>query len=369
MKLITLALALIGLAGCGRPEAENAEPQPPAHTGRAQAANDYIQAWTDLGRFSGVVLIARDGKILLHKAYGKADYGANVANTLDTQFRIGSLTKGFTAMVVLQLEQQGLLSTKSALSTYLPDYPHGNEITLEMLLDHRSGIVDHTTLPDFQTTRRVKECSLEDTIRTFKNRPLEFSPGTKFKYSSSGYILLGYIIEKVTKKPYAEVVQNQILGPLGMSHTGFEYYQHKPQGMALGYKIDKGAIIRANERVMQNAHASGALYSTARDLYTWDRAFYSEKLVNKAALARILNPTHPEYGYGWATTRVLGKKVLAHSGETEGFLSCIMRFVDDDACIIVLSNFENCPMNRLVPDLAAILFDQPYKLPAGRERK
>jgi len=358
-----IAVAVLHFRKSSKPAPGDTPAAAVATSGLAQAADDYMQAWTDLNMFSGVVLLARDGKILFHKAYGKADHSADIANTLDTKFRIGSLTKAFTAMAVLQLEQRGSLSVKSTLSTYVPDYPRGNEITLEMLLNHRSGIVDHTTLPDFLTTRRTNVCPLEETIRTFKHRPWEFSPGTRFKYSSSGYILLGYIIEKVTQKPYAEIVDSQILEPLGMSQTGFEYHQRKPEGMALGYRLENSRVARANDRVMQNAHASGALFSTAHDLYLWDRALYKDKLANKAVLAKILNPPHPEYSYGWAVTRTFDKKVLAHSGETEGFLACIMRFVDDDACLIVLSNFEHCPIGRIVQDLAAILFGQPYDLP------
>jgi CubicO group peptidase (beta-lactamase class C family) len=334
-----------------------------AATEPKEAIHTYLKAWTKLDLFSGVVLVAKDGEILLHKAYGKADFNKNLDNTCNTRFRIGSLTKAFTAMLVLQLEQQNLLTVTAPLDTFLPDYPRGDEITLEMLLHHRSGIVDHTSLSDYQTLRRTNLCPLEKTINTFKRLPLEFSPGTQFKYSNSNYILLGFIIEKVTQKPYADVLQSQILEPLGMERTGFEYHQHALQDMALGHKLEDNKIIKAEDRVMQNAHASGAIYSTARDLYTWDRALYTDKLVKKASLEKILDPRHDKYAYGWAKTLIFDKKVLAHTGETEGFKASIRRFIDDDTCIIVLSNFEHCPIDRISEDLAAIMFGQPYQLP------
>ena len=172
-----------------------------ASTQSGQTMDSYMQAWTDMNMFSGTVLVAKDGNIILHKAFGKSNIDRNIDNTCDTRFRIGSLTKAFTAIVVLQLEQQGKLSTKDRLSKYIPDHTQADDITLDMLLNHRSGIVDHTTLPDFQTHRRMDVCPLEETIAAFKNLPLEFEPGTRFKYSNSNYILLGFIIEKVTGRP------------------------------------------------------------------------------------------------------------------------------------------------------------------------
>lgn len=334
-----------------------------ASTVLQQKMDNYIEAWTAEDLFSGAVLIAKDGEIFFQKAYGKADYDKDILSACETRFRIGSLTKAFTAMAVLQLEQEGSLRINESLETYLPDYPRGNEITLEMLLNHRSGIVDHTTLSDFNTRRRTEPCSLEETIATFKDLPLEFAPGGKFKYSNSNYILLGFIIEKVTHKPYSEIVKNQILEPLGMDRSGFEYYQREIGDMATGHKLKGNNIVSAKNRIMQNAHASGALYSTIGDLYLWDRAFYADKLINKASVNKFLMSGPEQYSYGWGKTRIFNKDVLAHMGETEGFMANIVRFINDDVCVIILSNFEHCPITRMSLELAAILFGQPYRLP------
>ncbi len=328
-----------------------------------QKMDTYLQAWTAEDMFSGTVLVAKDGEIIFQKAYGKADYDKDIANTCDTKFRIASLTKTFTAMAVLQLEQKGLLSVKDSLKKFLPDYPRGNEITLDMLLNHRSGIVDHTTLGDFNTRRRTEPCPLEETIKTFKNLPLEFPPGTKFEYSNSNYILLGFIIEKVTQKPYAEIIKDQILEPLGMVNSGFEYYQRQIENMAAGHKLKGNNIVPAENRIMQNAHASGAIYSTVGDLFKWDRALYTDKLINKTPVNKFLMSGPEQYSYGWGKTRIFDKDVLAHMGETEGFRPNIVRYINDDACVIVLSNFEHCPVTRISEDLAAILFGLPYRMP------
>jgi len=323
----------------------------------------YMQAWAEQDLFSGTVLVARDSNIVFHRAYGPADANAGIANTCATRFRIGSLTKAFTAMAVLQLEQAGRLHADAALSTFIPDFPRGDEISLRMLLNHRSGIVDHTTLPDFQDRRRTDPVSLSETIATFKDLPLKFAPGSQFDYSNSNYILLGYIIEQIAQQPYGDVIQQKILAPLGMEQSGFMYYQVAIPQMARGYRLEQDRIVPALDRVMQNAHASGALYATAADLYAWDQALYTDTLLDRVRLEKINHPDNDSYTCGWAVTHLFDRQILAHMGDTEGFKSFIYRFVDDQACIILLSNFEHCPITRIAEDLAAILFDQPYQLP------
>jgi CubicO group peptidase (beta-lactamase class C family) len=329
----------------------------------AEKLDAYLQAWVDQDMFSGVVFVAQQGQVLLHRAYGQADRDRNVANTLNTRFRIGSLTKSFTGFIVLRLEEQGYWSLNDPLINYLPDYPLGERITLDMLLNHRSGIVDHTTLPDFQTVRRVQVCPLEKTIAAFKNLPLDFDPGAKFKYSSSNYILLGYLIEKVTGKTFAEVLRQEVLKPLDISDTGFLHYQDPPEGLARGYRRKDRRIIPARSRVMQNAHGSGALYSTTSDLYTWCRAFSADRPLDEFIRDRISDCPHREYAYGWAKAHFFGKLAWAHGGDTEGFKSWIMRFPQESVTVIVLSNFEHCMEDRIGVDLAAIVLGESYRFP------
>jgi len=335
-----------------------------AATTPEQQMDAYIQAWQQQNMFSGTVLVAQNDTIVFQNAYGKADIEKDILNTLDTRFRIGSLTKAFTALLVLQLDKQGQLHTHDPLSRWVPEQTRADEITLEMLLHHRSGIPDHTELPDFQTRRRTQLCPPAQTIKTFQSLPLESSPGSRFKYSSSNYILLGYIIEKTTQKPYADILQENILAPAGLAQTGFELYQQPPDNMAVGYRNVNGKILPANNRIMQNAHASGGLYSTVKDLYRWNKVLDPNNgIFDKDVLLKMQNPPYPEYGYGWAGTSILDKKAWAHSGQTEGFMSFIIRFIEDNACVIVLSNLEQAPVDRISIDLAAILFDKPYNMP------
>jgi len=325
--------------------------------------DEYIRAYEEINWFSGAILVAKDNKVIFKKAYGKADYGNNIPNTLKTKFRICSLTKPFTAMAIMQLEEKGLLSLNDTLSKYIPDYPAGDKITIYHLLTHTSGIVNHTELPGFLTDRRLKPCSVNETINTFKNKPLEFNPGEKFEYSNSNYILLGLIIEKVSGVPYGDFIRDNIFKPLEMHNSGFEYHGQEIENFAKGYVLANGNITDAEFRVMSNAHASGALYSTVEDLYRWDRALYTEKLIDKSKLNDMFKPHKGKYGYGWGIDEIFNKKISAHGGEIEGFETYMTRFVDDDVCIITLSNFEHAPIGKINIELAAILFGEKYELP------
>lgn len=313
----------------------------------------YIDALVKKNLFSGSVLISHNDKIILKKGYGKAIYEFDVNNNSKTKFRIGSLTKQFTAMSILILAERNQLNVNDKISKFLPDYPDGDKIKIVHLLTHTSGIPDHTELPDFNKGRRVYQQELIQTINAFKNLPLEFSPGEKFKYSNSGYILLGYIIEKVSGISYQNFVENNIFKPLKMDNSGFEESDKVIKFKANGYNLIDGKIVKAAYRNISNAHASGALYSTIEDLYLWDRALYSESLISFNSLKKMFTPYKKHYGYGWGIVKVFGHKMVGHNGETEGFSANISRFVDDDLCIIVLSNLETASVGKIALDLTA----------------
>jgi CubicO group peptidase (beta-lactamase class C family) len=270
-------------------------------------------------------------------------------------------------MAVMMLEEKKQLTVHDKLSRYIPDYPEGDRIEILHLLTHTSGIPDHTELADFDRERRVFPYDVAQTIDTFKNKPLEFSPGEKFKYSNSGYILLGYIIEKVAQMPYGEFIEQKILRPLSMKDSGFENTNEIIKHCAYGYSLKSNEVIKAKYRDISNAHASGALYSTVEDLYLWDRALYTERLIGKNALERMFTPFKDHYGYGWGVVDIFNRKMVAHNGETEGFRANISRFVDDEVCIIVMSNMEHTPIGRISIDLAAIVFGEEYSIPEVRQ--
>jgi len=329
--------------------------------------DQYINAYVKMNQFSGSILIAQNEKIIINKGYGMANWEYDIPNSPETKFRIASLTKQFTAMAILMLEEKGLLDLNDPLTKYIPDYPSGDKIKILHLLTHTSGIPDHTEFPDFNKERRVYQYDIIKTIETFKNKPLEFLPGEKFKYSNSGYILLGYIIEKITNMSYEQYIDNNIFKPLNMTHSGFEHPDKIIKNHAVGYKIENNEIRKAKYRNISNAHASGALYSTTEDLYLWDRALYTEKLIKKSSLEKMFTPFKDHYGYGWGIVDVFNRKMVGHNGETEGFRTNISRFINDDACIIILSNLEQTPVGKISIDLAAILFGEEYEIPKIRE--
>lgn len=325
--------------------------------------DEYIDAHMQMNQFSGSILIAKKDQIIVNKGYGFANYSFEIKNTPETKFRIGSLSKGFTAVAILQLEEKGLLSIDDKLKKYIPDYPRGNEITIKNLLTHTSGIPNHTEFDDFNKERRVYEYSILETIEVFKNKALEFNPGEKFEYSNSNYILLGLVIEQVSKLSYSEFIAQNIFKPLKMDNSGFENPKKIIKNFAQGYCIKDNEIEKAKFRNMSNAHASGALYSTIEDLYKWDRALYSEELISNESKEKMFTEFKSNYGFGWGIVNVFDHKMIAHSGEIDGFTSNISRFINDDISIIILSNFEQTPINRINIDLISIVFDKKYTVP------
>jgi len=337
--------------------------------------DEYISAYLKIGNFGGSILIAKDGRILLSKGYGMADLEHDVPNTPQTIFRLGSVTKQFTSMAMMQLQEKQLLNVDDPIAKYLPTYPNGEEITIHHLLTHTSGIPDFGDFPDLQKTIMIPS-PVEKTIERFKDKPLEFTPGEKFKYSNSGYILLGYIIEKVSGTSYEEFLEENIFQPLNMMSSGYDHHHTLLKHRASGYSIGGGGLTNAAYIDMSIPHAAGALYSTVEDLYLWDRALYTEKLVKKSSLDRIFTPfveaesgtIKAHYAYGWNVLSLFDRKVITHGGGIDGFRTNIARYVDDDVCIVVLSNIETAPVEKISMDLAAIVFGEEYEVPKAKER-
>lgn len=328
-----------------------------------EKVDDYIDAHVKMNQFSGSILIARNGHVLMSKGYGYANYAFDIENTPQTKFRMGSLTKGFTAVAIMQLVEEDKLKLDDKLIKFIADYPRGDEITIKHLLTMTSGIPNHTEFKDFEKERRVFDYNTSQTIKTFKNKPLEFTPGERFNYSNSNYILLGFIIEQASNMKYAEYIEQNIFIPLKMENSGFEQPEDVINNMAQGYCFRSNQIENAKFRDMSNAHASGALYSTIEDLYKWDRALYTEKLINKESLKTMFTPFENQYAFGWGVVDIFNRQMIAHSGEIDGFTSNISRFADEDICVIILSNFEHSPINRINKDLLAIIFNKEYQIP------
>ncbi len=324
--------------------------------------DDYLNAHLQNRSFMGSVLLARGGRILVSKGYGMANLEHDVLNTPQTKFRLGSITKQFTSMSIMQLQIKGLLNVDNTFDNYLPDYKSGDEFTIHHLLTHTSGVISFTGFPDYRKNM-ILPLKLEEIIAKFKDRPLEFEPGSQFKYSNSGYILLGYVIEKVSGLSYADYAKENIFDPLGMSDTGYDSHRAVLKNRATGYIAYKERYINSDYIDMKIPHAAGALYSTVEDLFKWDRALYTEKLIDASSREKMFTPFLNGYGYAWGIGTIFELKRISHNGGINGFVTHIGRFPEEDACVIILSNQANAKMRDIVKDVTAILFDQPYELP------
>ena len=314
--------------------------------------------------FSGSILIAREGKVLFSKGYGMANHELDVPNTPQTKFRLGSITKQFTAMAILILQQQGKLDVHDRIKKYLPDAPKAwDEITIEHLLTHTSGIYNYTESLEFLKTLPVR-VTLKELIAKFKDKPLNFKPGEKFSYSNSGYIVLGQIIETASGQNYPSFLKQAIFDPLAMNETGYDNATSILKHRASGYTRRLGIVLTNCDYIdMSIPHAAGALYSTILDLLKWDQALYTEKLVPRKSLDAMFTPHKDNYGYGWLIDKKFGQTRYQHGGGIMGFVTIIERYPDDKLLVVALSNLENSPIGSIGTDLAAIARGQRYVVP------
>ncbi|REC43370.1 serine hydrolase [Chryseobacterium pennipullorum] len=318
-----------------------------------------LAAYGQNGQFSGSVLVAEKGKIIFEKSYGYRNGPKKEKNTNNSLYRIFSTTKMFTATVILKLEEQGKLSLQDKLSKYYPDFPKGDSITVAHLLSHTSGI------PSEQNTDHTVD---EKTfIQYISGKPLEFSPGSQWNYSNSGYYILGYIIKKVTGSDYDQVIENYILKPLQMNHTGFHFNMVTDENKAFGYEfLSDNASSEAFRFKTDHPFAAGAMYSTVGDLFKFNEAIKNHQLLKKETLEKAFTPYLKEhYGLGIVISSVLGKKAVGHDGGGPGYRSRYYRVLEDDLCIIVITNSELSRINLIVSQMENILYNKPYNIPTA----
>ena len=327
----------------------------------SQLLDKYVQAQMDAKGFNGTVLVMQKNKVLLKKAYGLADREWNIANTTDTKFRIGSITKQFTAACILQLIEQGKLSLDDRLSKFIPGFPKGDSVTIHMLLNHTSGIADYTELSDFGKVGTLT-WSTDSMILFFRNRPYNYSPGTKFKYTNSGFFLLGYIIEKVSGQSYENYLRKNILDKLGMMNTGVDRLDTILPLRAKGYSKVKDKYVNADFISLAWPFSAGVLYSTVDDMYKWDRALYGTSVISASSKQKMFTPGKSNYGYGIIIDSFENHLRTRHNGGIPGFLTHISRYINDDVCVIVLSN-DDFNADGVANGLAGIVFDMPVEFP------
>jgi CubicO group peptidase (beta-lactamase class C family) len=326
--------------------------------------DEAITTYVMCNKFNGSVLVAQKGKILLEKGYGLKNVTDQTLNDTHTIFQVGSITKEFTAAIILKLASEKQLSLSDPLSKYYAEFPNGDSITIENLLSQSSGIFNYTDINDFWT-RSGKPAVEQSVIDTIKKRPLLFTPGSKFSYSNSNYMLLAYIIQKVTGKPYEMVVRERIFKPLDMSYSGFDFTGLKNPDKAKGYwdftamKTTEGPLYDSSEFT-----GSGNLYSTVRDLYKWHQALQEGRILTPKLQEQAYLPRAGQYGYGWELDTIYGKKIVGHGGRMFGFESKMIRIPEDDVFVVLLNNSSDGPYLRAIArNILAILYGKPFDAP------
>ncbi|MEJ2245760.1 MAG: serine hydrolase, partial [Acidobacteriota bacterium] len=314
----------------------------------ADRMDDVVRQFALGGLFMGSVLVARGDEILFHKSYGSANLEWDIPNTTLTRFRIGSLTKQFTAAAILLLEEQGKLSVDDPVKKYMPDAPEAWEkITLFHLLTHTAG------LPNFQVPLN-EETTVEKTVLSFRDMPLRFHPGDKYDYKNSGYQLLAYLIEKISGQSYEQFLKQNIFAPLEMNDTGLDRNPLVIPHRAEGYtNITGGEIYHAGFIDMSVPYSAGGLYSTTGDLYRWYRGLFGGKLLSAESLGKMTTPFKEGYAFGLQVFEALGRKTITHSGEINGFASRLTYFPETDITLAVLAN-----MNPAATDPIAGMLNQ-----------
>ncbi len=325
-----------------------------------------MDAYYKVNKFNGSVLIARKGKILLEKGYGFKNFRDSTLNGPNTIYQIASVTKQFTSTVVQKLVELKKLALTDKLSKFYPGLLHGDSITIENLLTHTSGIIDHYNDSSSTPATGIEE---EKLLTAIKKYGLDFSPGTNWHYSNSGYQLLGYIIQRVSNLSYYEAVRKYIFIPLKMDNSAFDFIHLTSKDKATGYwSIPESAAVEVATLIDSSApFAAGAIYSTVEDLYKWHEGLQTYKIISKASLDKAYTPYKNNYGYGWMIDSLFGKCIIHHSGDIWGFKSDISRITKDDACIILLNNIEDPDLGIITKKIFSILYNQPYKLPAKNE--
>jgi CubicO group peptidase (beta-lactamase class C family) len=347
MKKIVLIVSLVCVATCQVQTQEI-----------TKITDSLVNACFENAEFTGTVLIAKGGKVLLKKGYGYSDVEHQVPNDAQTIYNIASITKPFTAALVLKLQEAGKLSVQDKLVKYYPDFPNAEKITIHHLLTHTSGVFNYTDEPAFWKMDQTAAQTLPQMIAWFKDKPLHFEPGARFQYSNSGYTLLGYIIEQVTGTTYARALEQYIFKPLGMHHSSYgppANTSHLAKGYMMYYRNFNKTAPAVHPSI---SYATGAIYSTAEDLYKWHMALQKGKFLLKQSLAAMYFKDKGPYGYGWFTDSLYGKQRVLHDGKIPGFKSILIRIPQDDVSVIVLSNANNTG-GDMIGNILNILYHQP----------
>lgn len=339
---------------------------------KVDAIDVLLKQYSEFGQLNGAVLVADEGKIIYEKGFGMANMEWAIPNQPDTRFRIGSVTKQFTAALILQLVEEGKIKLDGKLTDYLPDYRKdtGDKVTIHQLLNHTSGIPSYTGRPDFEKEIMRNPFSVADLVKKYSSGDFDFEPGARFSYNNSGYIILGAIIEQITGKSYETVLTERILKPLGMTGTGYDNTAPLLQKRASGYQKRPAGYINAAYLDMSLPYAAGSMYSTVDDLYKWDQSLYEDKILSAESKKLMFTPGQANYGYGIRIVDMpLGKsqlkvKTIGHGGGINGFNSLITRAIEKRQTVIILDNVSQGQFHgQITNSVLSILNGQPFDPP------
>lgn len=343
---------------------------------QAEDIDKLLNLYHEYGKFNGSALVSEDGKVVYKKGIGMANMEWDIENSTETKHRLGSITKQFTAMLILQLAEDGKLDLQAPISDYLPDYPNSHEpqITTHHLLTHTSGIPNYTAFPGFMKDHIRDPYTPEEFIKKFEDKKLNFVPGEKFSYSNSGYFLLGVIVEKVSGKSYESMLYEKIFKPLNMNDSGFDHHDEIIKNRATGYEKQGNQFVNSAYIDMTIPYAAGSMYSTVEDLYLWDQSLYTNNLLSKEYMELYFKPYIPafgntDYAYGWGVGNdAIGNSkdsiyTISHGGGINGFNTIISRSPSDKSVVILLNNTGGAPLNQMTRSIRGILKGKTYELP------
>lgn len=329
-----------------------------------QRIDSLMMLFRDNTHFNGAVLAAEDGNIIYKKAFGMADMENNIPNSTTTRFRLASLGKQFTALLIMQLVEEGKIKPDGKISDYLPEYPAktGNKITIHQLLTHTSGIPNYHVIPDYDLNEE-KEYSHEEYMNLFKDKELLFEPGQQFQYSNLGYFLLGCIAERVSGKTYDQLIEEKIFNPSGMTESNLEDVNNKFPNTATGYKNIYTGYEPAKFRHPSQVFGAGNIESTVEDFYKYDKALHDGKLLSEEYMKMINTPYMNNYGYGWNVSyypKYENDSVLlaTHDGGTYGFSAAAYRFIGDNKLIVAFSNTAPYDCYNVTRAIGRILYNR-----------
>ncbi len=327
----------------------------------ADQVTAYANSYASTNDYSGCILITKKGKTIYENCFGKASHSFNISNSKNTKFKIGSVSKQLTAAAILLLEQEGLLKTSDTISKFYPNSTNSQNITIQQLLTHTSGISDIYDISGFNTMSSQK-VSIAQLVKLVIERDLNFEPGSQYQYSNGGYAILADIIERVSGATYQTYLKQNIFEPLNMKATGHEKGNLVVPNLAVGYDpLDYNKVKVTDYLDPELLKGSGSLFSTVVDLQTWINSIKEQSLLSKTSYEKLLNNYGNNYGYGISVYNSFDQAVFGHDGRVNGYIADYLHYIDSDITIIILGNIQTGVADFFRRDIAAIVFTKAYK--------